>query len=105
MLHAETSNNLSSRRIHLIWGVRSHSDAIYHEEINQIVRVLPHVMYQLHEGKLSYDGLLGYVGVDILASSTVFLCGPVPMMHALTKQFLANGKPPQQIVSEEFALR
>lgn len=58
-----------------------------------------------YRGRLSYDLLSGYVGADVLASATIFLCGPLPMMHALTQQFLANGKSPKQIISEEFALR
>ena len=105
MLHAEAASNPSSRRIHLIWSARSDSDFVYHEEISQLVQGLPHVTYRLHQGRLGYDALSGYVGADVLASSTIFLCGPVPMMHALTRQFLANGKSPQQIISEEFALR
>ena len=106
MLHAEAATGTPRRRnIRLIWGVRGDADAVYDEEIRQLVSGLPHVTYHLHHGRLSYDVLAGYVGAEALATSTVFMCGPVPMMHALTDQFLAHGKSPREIVSEEFALR
>ncbi len=110
MLQAEAASNAPvQRHIRLIWAVASSSDAVYHDEICQVQQAAPQVSYHLHvsscDGRLSYERLVQLLGQQTVQQSVVFICGPLPMMHALRKQLLQSGKPRHAIVTEEFALR
>lgn len=96
-------------RILFIWTVRERADAVYLEEIQALAARLPILRFHLHvtasDGLLTAERLEALVGEGTLGRSRVLLCGPPPMMHALTAQFVARGVRRSQIVSEEFALR
>lgn len=107
MLHAEASASGAARRrrVHLVWGVRAATDAVYDDEIRRLVAACPHVSYHLHVGRLDHDRIVRTIGTDVGSAWTVALCGPVPMMRALSEQLRARGVPSGRIVGEEFALR
>ena len=94
--------------IQFVWAVRDRADAIYHEEIHALVARLPNVRFHLHV--TATDGPLTVAHLEALAGAwvrgyRVLLCGPPPMMRALTTQLVSHGVWRSQIVSEEFALR
>jgi len=94
--------------IQFVWSVRDRADAIYLEEILTLVARLPNVRFHLHV--TATDGLLTAERLEALAGARVtghrvLLCGPPPMMRALTTQLVSQGGRRSQIVSEEFALR
>jgi predicted ferric reductase len=94
--------------IQFVWAVRDRADAVYLEEILALANGLPSVRFHLHV--TATDGLLTASRLDALVGASVtgrriLLCGPPPMMHALTAQLVAQGVRRSQIVSEEFALR
>ncbi|MCG8351833.1 MAG: ferric reductase-like transmembrane domain-containing protein [Chloroflexales bacterium] len=110
MLQAEgTAAPTVQRALHVIWTVSAAADAVYHDEICAVQQAAPHISYQLHvssaSGRLSYDALVRLLGQPALAQSTIFICGPLPMMHTLRQQFLRHGKQRRAIITEEFALR
>jgi predicted ferric reductase len=111
MLQAEgAAAPTAQRAIHMIWTVSAAADAVYHDEICALQQAAPHISsYQLHvssaRGRLDYDALGRLLGQPALAQSTIFMCGSLPMMHALRRQFLDHGKQRRAIITEEFALR
>jgi len=106
MLHAETAAASQPRRtIRLVWGVRDDADAVYDDEIHRLVPWLPHVSHHVHRERLGFVDHWGYVGEAAALASTVFLCGPVPMMRAVTGQPVERGVSARRILSEAFALR
>lgn len=96
-------------RILFVWAVRGQDDAVYREEIAALAARLPGLSFQLHvtgsDGPLTAEGLEALAGAGPLGRRRILLCGPPPMMHALTAQLVARGVRRSQIVSEEFALR
>lgn len=94
--------------IRFVWSVRNATDAVYLEEIRALAAAAPSVRFHLHltttDGLLTAERLAASTGAD-LTTSRILLCGPPPMMHALTKQLTTQGVPRSRIISEEFALR
>jgi predicted ferric reductase len=94
--------------IHFVWAVRDRADAVYLEEILALTSGMPSVRFHLHvtatDGLLTAGRLAALAGED-LAGHRILLCGPPPMMRALTAPLVAQGVRHSQIVSEEFALR
>jgi predicted ferric reductase len=108
MLHAEAAGP-RDREIILVWVVSHAEDAVYHAEIEQLCRSASQIRYYLYasdaRGRLTVATLEQLVGRPFLDRARIFMCGPLGMMHALTRQFVAQGKARQEIISEEFAMR
>lgn len=96
-------------RILFVWTVREQADAVYLEEIQSLAARLSSLRFHLHvtasDGLLMTEGLEALTGEGALGQRRILLCGPPPMMRALTAQFVARGVRRSQVASEEFALR
>jgi predicted ferric reductase len=96
-------------RILFVWIVREQVDAVYLEEIQTLAARLPNLHFHLHvtatDGLLTLEQLKSLADEGTLVQNRVLLCGPPPMMRALTAQLVARGVRRSRIVSEEFALR
>lgn len=91
--------------LNLIWAVRQREEAIYAKEITELVAQSPHITVHIHEGVLTAAEIEQITGHAINPATTIFVCGPLPMMRSLRSQWRARGVPTQQIVSEEFGMR
>ncbi len=106
--HVAAGKAADTGPIQFVWSVRDRADAVYLEEIHTLMASVPSVRFHLHV--TATDGLLTAGRLEALAGEGVtgrriLLCGPPPMMRALTAQLVAQGVRRSQIVSEEFALR
>lgn len=106
--HVAEGKAANTGSVLFIWSVRDRADAVYLEEIRTLAASVPSVRFHLHV--TATDGLLTAGRLEALAGESVarrriLLCGPPPMMRALTAQLVAHGAVRSQIVSEEFALR
>lgn len=91
--------------LNLIWAVRQREEAIYAKEIAELTAQSPHITVHIHEGVLTAAEIEQMTGQLIHPTTTILLCGPLPMMRSLRAQWHARGVPTQQIVSEEFGMR
>jgi predicted ferric reductase len=89
----------------VIWAVRQHEEAIYAQEMYDSVVHAPHISIHIHQGVLTATTIAQITGHAITPATTIFLCGPVPMMHALRAQWRDCGVASHQIISEEFGMR
>jgi predicted ferric reductase len=93
--------------IDFIYSVRSLEEAIFLEEIQNIQASNPslrvHLFASNHDGRLGAEKVVELSGP--VADKDIFLCGPPPMMEALTEQFMKMGVPRQKIHFEEFNFR
>jgi len=106
--HVAEGKAADTGAIQFVWTVRDRVDAIYLEEIRTLVASAPSVRFHLYV--TATDGLITAGRLEALAGEAVtghriLLCGPPPMMRALTTQLVSRGVWRSQIVSEEFALR
>ena len=62
-----------------------------------------HIVCSDRDGLLTADRVLGSVAVG--ASPWIYMCGPPPMMRALTRGFRHRGIPPARLRWEQFAGR
>lgn len=91
--------------VHLIWAVRQREEAIYAQEMHDLVANAPHVTIHIHQGVLTAAEIEHMTNQPITSTTTVFLCGPVPMMRGLRSQWRTRGIAQHQIISEEFGMR
>jgi len=91
--------------LHLIWAVRQHEEAIYAQEMHDLVAKASHITLHIHQGVLTATEIEQMIGQSITPMTTVFLCGPLPMMRGLRAQWLDLGVAQHQIISEEFGMR
>lgn len=56
------------------------------------------------QSRLQASQILATTNIDV-TKTTLFLCGPTPMMHALHTDFHALGMPNKHIIYEDFALK
>lgn len=105
--HIAEGKAASADDIRFIWSVRDQADAIYLDEILTLTSSAPQVRFHLHvtatDGLLTAERLAALT--DSLTTCRILLCGPPPMMHALTTQLVGRGVRRSRIISEEFALR
>jgi predicted ferric reductase len=100
-------DDVFDRRVDFYYSVRQHSDALYLEEIEAAAGRHPTLHPRLVE--TDRDGLLtaeraanGHPpGNDLW----VYMCGPPPMMTALSKGFRALGIPASRVRWEQFDIR
>src|SRR6266496_1463752 len=90
------------------YTVRHPEEALFIDEItaaaekNSCLKV--HVRYSAKEGSLTIEDIAKNAGGNV-SGYDVYLCGPLPMMQAFEKKFLALGLPKNHIHYEEFNFR
>lgn len=101
------------RSCYLFFGCRSKKDAFYYERWTELARRHPNfkVIYALSDplppGE-AWDGETGFVHLAVdkrLAPGVkrqAFLCGPPPMIEAVTEVLRAKGLPPDKIFYDKF---
>ena len=88
--------------------VRHPDETIFLEEIQAAGKVHTglkvHTWFSATQGSLSVDEIVKDAGGD-LRSHDIYMCGPLPMVAAFEKKFLALGVPKDQLHYEEFNFR
>jgi predicted ferric reductase len=96
------------QNVDLYYTVRHPEEAIFIDELKEAAAKNPrlriHIRYSAKEGSLTMDEILKKAGGDIRGYD-VYLCGPLPMMQAFEKKFLALGLPKNNVHYEEFNFR
>ncbi|MEI6127294.1 MAG: ferredoxin reductase family protein [Pseudomonadota bacterium] len=101
------------RALTLVWSNRTSEDIFCREELESIGRALPHlaIHYVLTReadsagNKVRLDaGTLQHLLDGCSRGAAVFICGPPPLMHAVTKGLAALGFKRRQIFTERFSL-
>ena len=95
------------QNVDLYYTVRHPDEAIFVDELKAAAknpRLKLHIRYSAKEGSLTMDDILKNAGGDVRGYD-VYLCGPLPMMQAFEKKFLALGLPKNNIHYEEFNFR
>lgn len=94
-------------KVAIIYSTKNESDAPYDAEIASVAARVPNIAYSRHlsekEGYLTAEEIAKRAGG--LKDKLVFLCGPMPMMRALTSALTASGVPRRNILFEDFSLR
>lgn len=94
--------------VHFYYTVRHPTEALFIEEIQDAAeknsRFKPHIRYSSMEGSLTIDEITSHLNGDV-RDYHVYLCGPLPMIQAFAKSFLALGVPKKNIHYEEFNFR
>jgi predicted ferric reductase len=94
--------------IDLYYTVRHPDEAIFVNELEAAAaknpRLKVHIRYSAKEGSLTIDDIVKNAGGDV-SGYHVYLCGPLPMMQAFEKKFLALDVPKKNIHYEEFNFR
>jgi len=101
------------RTCSLFFGCRTTADIFYLDEFNELAKAHPnfHVVYAL-SGPLTpgeqWDGEKGFVHLSVDkhltggASRQAFLCGPPPMIEAVTRVLHRKGVKPQDVFYDKF---
>lgn len=96
------------QNVDLYYTVRHPEEAIFVHELEAAAaknsRLRIHIRYSAKEGSLTMEDILKNAGGDVRGYD-VYLCGPLPMMQAFEKKFLALGLPKTNIHYEEFNFR
>ena len=103
-----------SSRVSLVYGNRSHSDIIFHDELDALLRnhsdrfVVHHVLTNAPAGFPGRTGLLdrehAAAELDSLpAADEYFVCGPEPMMHAVREALEMRGVAASSIREERYS--
>jgi predicted ferric reductase len=106
----------NGRKISMFYSITDEKEAVYDDEIKENSAGMSEFKYFIQntskDGRLDAEkiaGMLGGVSSETgkadLKKSLIFLCGPVPMMRAISGQLVKMGVRPSNIVYEEFALR
>jgi glycine betaine catabolism B len=99
-------------RIHLVFSVRTPADIIFADELTHLARRFPNLRLCLvaTQADDTWTGARGHVNADLLrrevpdlATTPVYLCGPQPMMDAMTTLLRGLGVPADAIHTEAFA--
>ena len=94
--------------VDFFYTVRDAGDALFWDEIDAIAqhhpRLRPHLHVSSEAGTLTVPRIATKTGTD-LAGTDVYMCGPVPMIHALEHGFREAGVPAASIHFEEFSFR
>ncbi|HUC20047.1 MAG TPA: ferredoxin reductase family protein [Candidatus Polarisedimenticolaceae bacterium] len=94
----------SSSDAHFIYACRNEGERALGAEFERLAqekKVKVHYVYQETTGRLTPELLTGLI--PDIARREVFLCGPPPMMKALTDMMVGLGVKPERIYSERFA--
>ena len=94
--------------VDLYYTVRHPEEAIFVDELEAAAaknpRLKVHIRYSAKEGSLTIEDIVKNAGGEV-SGYDVYLCGPLPMMQAFEKKFLALGLPKNHIHYEEFNFR
>jgi predicted ferric reductase len=97
-----------AHEVDFYYTVRHSEEALFVHEILSAAEKNPrlkvHVRYSATEGSLTVDDILKNANGNI-SSHHIYLCGPLPMIQAFEKKFLALGVPQASIHYEEFNFR
>ena len=90
------------------YTVRHREEAIFVEEIEEAAKKNPrlkaHIRFSSTDGSLTIEDIIKNAGGNI-RDHHVYMCGPLPMVQAFEKKFLAAGVPANSIHYEEFNFR
>ena len=90
------------------YTVRHPEEALFVEEIEAAAKTNPHLKphfrFSGRDGSLTIEHILANAGGDVKGHH-IYLCGPLPMVQAFEKKFLALGVPHGHIHFEEFNFR
>ncbi len=96
------------RDVDFYYTVRTKEEALFLDEIEAAARknprLKPHLRFSATDGSLTMDHILADAGGDVKGHH-VYMCGPLPMVQAFEKKFLALGVPREAIHFEEFNFR
>ncbi|MEP7137369.1 MAG: ferric reductase-like transmembrane domain-containing protein [Chloroflexota bacterium] len=94
--------------IDLYYAVRHKEEALFVDELEAGAKKNPrlklHIRYSATDGSLNIDDILRTAGGSV-AGRHLYMCGPLPMVQAFEKKFLALGMPANNIHYEEFNFR
>src|SRR5215216_1351223 len=94
--------------VDLYYTVRHPEEAVFVDELDAAAAKNPALNAPTppsrQEGSLTIEDILKNVGGDVRGYD-IYLCGPLPMMQAFEKKFLASGVPKNNIHYEEFNFR
>lgn len=112
VVRSEVAKN-SKRKMHLIWGLAFKEDIMLVEELEAIKSANPNFSYHFIFSEEEVEGYpFGFVtenylkdiGVDTLYDEgEFFICGPGPMMSAISNVLMKNGVDSENIHLEEFS--
>lgn len=90
------------------YSVRHPEEALFVDEIQSAAqrnpRLKTHIRFSATEGSLSVEDIIRNINGS-LSDHHVYLCGPLPMIQAFEKKFVALGFPKENIHYEEFNFR
>jgi predicted ferric reductase len=94
--------------VNFYYTVRHRDEALFYNEIlaaaQQNQRLKLNIRYSATGGSLTADEIVRSLGGNV-AGYHLYLCGPLPMIQAFEKKFLALGMPANHIHFEEFNFR
>ena len=108
-------DSAADKDVQLLYANNTEDDIVFRNELEELAsRKTPHlrVTHVLSRPDAGWTGERGhidwpmiekYVGKDARAKA-YYLCGPPPLMHALTTTLLEHGVPSRQVRSERFSL-
>ncbi len=95
------------QQVDWFYSVNKRPEAVFETAINQAISGQPNLRYHLHvaqeNGFLTAAKVMQQTG-QVERDTLVMLCGPLPMMEAFKKQFMALGCKSRQIIYEDFSL-
>jgi predicted ferric reductase len=101
-------NGKLAHEVDFYYTVRHPEEALFVDEIRAAAqknpRLTPYVRFSATEGSLTIDHILKNANGNI-RDYHVYMCGPLPMIQAFERKFLALELPPNQIHYEEFNFR
>lgn len=90
------------------YTVRHKEEALYLDEIEAAAKQNPrlkvHIRFSATDGSLSVEDILKNAG-GAVKGHDIYMCGPLPMVQAFEKKFLALGVPAGNLHYEEFSFR
>ena len=96
------------RDVDLYYTVRHPEEAIFPDEIEAVDKKNPrlkvYIRHTAKDGSLTIEEIVKNAGGNVGAHH-VYMCGPLPMVQAFEKKFLALGVPKTNIHYEEFNFR
>jgi len=101
------SDQRLAKKLDMYYAVHNESEAVYEKELQEKINNLGTARFYTHlselSGKLTAKTIAGKT--DDITKKLIFLCGPRPMMLALTQQFIDMGVKQRNIVFEDFDLK
>lgn len=90
------------------YTVRHKEEALFTDEIEAAAQKNPrlkaYIRFSSTDGSLTFEDIVKNAGGSV-QEHHVYLCGPLPMIQAFEKKFLAQGTPVENIHYEEFNFR